>query len=130
MLFDCLSHMYAGKTSSTTATRNFAISLFPYASYLRRLTTKSWPLSLAPYDLFLIPFKILTHASFQLHSGSRNARSDDTKNVREAIVLWLTIAFSELSPALDPHSRDNRGIYHDDLGRLLCPVKFDWDDGV
>ncbi|KAJ6532802.1 hypothetical protein B0H10DRAFT_1860504, partial [Mycena sp. CBHHK59/15] len=63
-----------------------------------------------------------------LRGGSRNARSDDTKNLREAIVPWLTLVFPELSPALDAHSRENRGIYHDDLGRLLCPVEFDWDD--
>ncbi|KAF7368191.1 hypothetical protein MVEN_00138200 [Mycena venus] len=86
---------------------------------------------------FIVPLrKLLAEADHEelapvlsaLRSGSRNARSDDTKNVREAIVPWLVAAFPELSPTLDPDSRENRGIYHDDLGRLLCPVEFDWND--
>jgi hypothetical protein len=89
---------------------------------------KSWPLYLALYDFFQNSFEISDWCKFQLRSGSRNARSDDTKNVREAIVPWLVAAFPELSPALDPDSRQNRGIYHDDLGRLLCPVELDWND--
>ncbi|KAJ7934480.1 hypothetical protein B0H13DRAFT_2305580 [Mycena leptocephala] len=88
---------------------------------------------------FVVPIrKLLAEAEHEelapvltaLRGGSRNARSDDTKNVREAIVPWLTLGFPELSPTLDAHSRENRGIYHDDLGRLLCPVEFDWDDEV
>ncbi|KAJ7703533.1 hypothetical protein B0H17DRAFT_1194067 [Mycena rosella] len=63
-----------------------------------------------------------------LRSGARNARSDDTKNVREAIVPWLNILFPKMDPPLDPDSRDNRGLYHDDTGRLLCPIDYDWDD--
>ncbi|KAF8190731.1 hypothetical protein K438DRAFT_1763172 [Mycena galopus ATCC 62051] len=45
-----------------------------------------------------------------------------------AIVPWLVAAIPDLNPALDPDSRENRGIHHDDLGRLLCPVEFDWND--
>ncbi|KAJ7938032.1 hypothetical protein B0H13DRAFT_2648853 [Mycena leptocephala] len=86
---------------------------------------------------FIIPIrKLLAEAEHEelapvltaLRAGSRNARSDDTKNVREAIVPWLTIVYPELNPPLDGHSRENRGIYHDDLSRLLCPVEFDWAD--
>ncbi|KAF7348818.1 hypothetical protein MVEN_01401800 [Mycena venus] len=86
---------------------------------------------------FIVPLrKLLAEADHEelapvlsaLRSGSRNARSDDTKNVREAIVPWLVAALPELSPTLDLDSRENRGIYHDDLGRLLCPVEFDWND--
>ncbi|KAJ7796890.1 hypothetical protein B0H13DRAFT_2508324 [Mycena leptocephala] len=86
---------------------------------------------------FIVPIrKLLAEAEHEelapvltaLRAGSRNARSDDTKNVREAIVPWLTIVYPELNPPLDAHSRENRGIYHDDLGRLLCPVEFDWAD--
>ncbi|KAJ7806462.1 hypothetical protein B0H14DRAFT_2875585, partial [Mycena olivaceomarginata] len=76
---------------------------------------------------FIVPLrKLLAEADHE--DGSHNARSDDTKNLREAIVPWLVAAFPELSPSLDPDSRENRGIYHDDLGRLLCPVEFDWND--
>ncbi|KAJ7875182.1 hypothetical protein B0H14DRAFT_2716681 [Mycena olivaceomarginata] len=86
---------------------------------------------------FIVPLrKLLAGADHEelapvlsaLRSGSRNARSDDTKNLREAIVPWLVAAFPELSPPLDLDSRENRGIYHNDLGRLLCPVEFDWND--
>ncbi|KAJ7321286.1 hypothetical protein DFH08DRAFT_1033888 [Mycena albidolilacea] len=86
---------------------------------------------------FIVPIrKLLAEAEYDelspvlgaLRGSSRNARSDDTKNLREAIIPWLNIVFPNITPALDPHSRDNRGIFHDDLGRLLCPVEFDWDD--
>ncbi|KAF8185089.1 hypothetical protein K438DRAFT_1974293 [Mycena galopus ATCC 62051] len=86
---------------------------------------------------FIVPLrKLLAEADHEelapvlsaLRGGSRNTRSDDTENMREAIVPWLVAAIPDLNPALDPDSRENRGIYNDDLGRLLCPVKFDWND--
>ncbi|KAJ7302119.1 hypothetical protein DFH08DRAFT_991935 [Mycena albidolilacea] len=82
---------------------------------------------------FIVPIrKLLAEAEYDelspLRGGSQNAHSDDTKNLCEAIIPWLNIVFPNITPALDPHSRDNRGIFHDDLGRLLCPVGFDWDD--
>ncbi|KAJ7714241.1 hypothetical protein B0H14DRAFT_2644523, partial [Mycena olivaceomarginata] len=57
---------------------------------------------------FIVPLrKILAEADHEEWLlGSRNARSDDTKNLREAIVPWLVAAFPELSPSLDPDSRE------------------------
>ncbi|KAJ6535319.1 hypothetical protein DFH09DRAFT_1324937 [Mycena vulgaris] len=62
-----------------------------------------------------------------LRQGARNARSDDTKNVKTAIVPWLQRLFPEME-ALDPDSRDERGIYNDWIGSLLCPTEYSWVD--
>ncbi|KAJ6621676.1 hypothetical protein B0H10DRAFT_2215032 [Mycena sp. CBHHK59/15] len=63
-----------------------------------------------------------------LRNGARNARSDDTKNLREAIVPWLHRVFPDIDPVLDPASHDNRGLDHDTTGGLLCPVEDNWAD--
>ncbi|KAJ7477646.1 hypothetical protein FB451DRAFT_1454487 [Mycena latifolia] len=62
-----------------------------------------------------------------LRSGARNARSDDTKNLKTAIVPWLQKLFPEMA-ALELDSRDERGIYNDFIGALLCPTEYDFDD--
>ncbi|KAJ7181997.1 hypothetical protein C8R46DRAFT_885345 [Mycena filopes] len=62
-----------------------------------------------------------------LRSGARNARSDDTKNMKSAIVPWLQKMFPDMEP-LDPDSREERGIYNDDFGQLLCPTEYDFTD--
>ncbi|KAJ7138763.1 hypothetical protein C8R43DRAFT_1131928 [Mycena crocata] len=62
-----------------------------------------------------------------LCNGARNARSDDTKNIKTAIVPWLQKLFPNM-PALDSDTRDERGIYHDDIGGLLCPTEYNWSD--
>ncbi|KAJ7782273.1 hypothetical protein DFH07DRAFT_728372, partial [Mycena maculata] len=62
-----------------------------------------------------------------LTHGSRNTRSDDTKNLKAAIVPWLQRLFVDM-PALDVESREDRGIYNDFVGALLCPTEYDWDD--
>lgn len=46
---------------------------------------------------------------------------------------WMNIPGkngSPPSPLLLSKSRENRGLRHDTCGRLLCPIKFDWDDEV
>ncbi|KAF8145661.1 hypothetical protein K438DRAFT_2097397, partial [Mycena galopus ATCC 62051] len=62
-----------------------------------------------------------------LTHGACNARSDDTKNLKAAIVLWLQRLFINM-PALDVESREDRGIYNDFAGALLCPTEYDWND--
>lgn len=44
--------------------------------------------------------------------------------MREVLPSW----FKSADPPLDPDSRDGRGFNHDDIGRLLCPVEYDWDN--
>ncbi|KAJ7491557.1 hypothetical protein B0H11DRAFT_1911815 [Mycena galericulata] len=86
---------------------------------------------------FIVPLrKVLAEADHDelapiltaLRSGARNARSDDTKNVREAIVPWLNVAIPGIDPPLETDSRNNRGLYHDNMGAELCPIEFDWED--
>ncbi|KAJ7764937.1 hypothetical protein B0H16DRAFT_432452 [Mycena metata] len=64
-----------------------------------------------------------------LRTGARNARSDDTKNLKSAIVPWLQRMFPKMV-ALDADSREERGIYNDDFGHLLCPTEYDWLDEI
>ncbi|KAJ7785093.1 hypothetical protein DFH07DRAFT_948173 [Mycena maculata] len=78
------------------------------------------PLMESEHEELVAIFKALTH-------GARNARSDDTKNLKAAIVPWLQRLFINM-PALDVESREDRGIYNDFVGALLCPTEYNWDD--
>ncbi|KAJ7146777.1 hypothetical protein C8R44DRAFT_18644 [Mycena epipterygia] len=62
-----------------------------------------------------------------LRNGARNARSDDTKNIKVAIVPWLQRLFPDMD-ALDSDTRDDRGMYNDDIGGILCPIEYDWQN--
>ncbi|KAJ7254313.1 hypothetical protein C8J57DRAFT_1076449, partial [Mycena rebaudengoi] len=64
----------------------------------------------------------------QMRAGARNARSDDTKNIKAAIVTWLNKFYPNMDPPLDLDSRDNRGRDHDILGALLCAPEYDFSD--
>ena len=66
-----------------------------------------------------------------MRQGARNARSDDTKNLKSAICPWLQKAHPEMD-ALDPDSRDDRGITNDHIALILLPTEFflAWDDEV
>ncbi|KAH6896464.1 hypothetical protein BKA70DRAFT_1116335, partial [Coprinopsis sp. MPI-PUGE-AT-0042] len=65
--------------------------------------------------------------SDEIQEGMNNARSDDTKGLKPAIIDWIT----EGKPN-DPHLRRNakagRGYQSDITGKLLCPVGVDWAD--
>ncbi|KAJ7177145.1 hypothetical protein C8R46DRAFT_48788 [Mycena filopes] len=74
-----------------------------------------------------VPDSELAEILTALRSGARNARSDDTKNLKSAIVPWLQKMFPDMEP-LDPDSREERGIYNDDFGQLLCPTEYDFTD--
>ncbi|KAJ7841125.1 hypothetical protein B0H13DRAFT_2415140 [Mycena leptocephala] len=69
----------------------------------------------------------LTGVISSLRNGARNARSDNTKNLKAAIVPWLQTLFPEMDP-LDPDSRDDRGVYNDFLMTLLAPTEYDISD--
>ncbi|KAJ7618360.1 hypothetical protein B0H17DRAFT_965188, partial [Mycena rosella] len=60
----------------------------------------------------------------QLRHGARNARSDDTKNVKAAIVPWLQKLFPEMT-ALDPDSREERGADNPWILTILSPTEYD-----
>ena len=65
----------------------------------------------------------------QLHDGANNARSDDTSQVKSGIMSLLNNRRENCAePPLDPDTRDGRGLYNDFTSRLLCPIKYAWDD--
>ncbi|KAJ7163737.1 hypothetical protein C8R46DRAFT_1280237, partial [Mycena filopes] len=74
-----------------------------------------------------VPDSELAEILSALRNGARNARSDDTKNLKSAIVPWLQRMFPDMEP-LDANSREERGIYNDDFGQLLCPTEYDFTD--
>ena len=54
-------------------------------------------------------------------------RGEDVAQLKAAVTGWLNTAFPD-SPRIDPDDRSGRGIHHDVTGKLLCPIKYDWDD--
>ncbi|KAF9783394.1 hypothetical protein BJ322DRAFT_1008007, partial [Thelephora terrestris] len=62
---------------------------------------------------------------------ANNARSDDTARVKPNIANLLNNrANNPASPPLDLETRDTRGLQNDFTGRLICPIKYDWEDPV
>ena len=63
--------------------------------------------------------------------GANNARSDDTARVKPIIASLLNNRANDpVRPPLDLYTRDGRGLQNDFTGRLLCPIKYDWEDPV
>ncbi|KAF8993079.1 hypothetical protein BDQ17DRAFT_1253205 [Cyathus striatus] len=49
--------------------------------------------------------------------------------MKTAIANWLNYTVTPIpNPLLDPSNRNNRGIQHDLVGYLLCPVELDWEN--
>lgn len=76
---------------------------------------------------------LLCDFSHRCHSklleGANNARSDDTSRVKSAVASLLNNrASGRPNVPLDLDTRDQRGLQNDVTGRLLCPIKYDWDD--
>ena len=65
----------------------------------------------------------------QLHDGTNNAYSNDTSWVKSGVVSLLNNrGVNCADPPLDPNTRDGRGLHNDFTGKLLCPIKYAWDD--
>lgn len=63
----------------------------------------------------------------QLRKGAGGARGDDAANLKPAIVSWISgVLGMAMSTPLSPTSKLERGFDHDDTGRLLCPIEYDW----
>ncbi|KAF5319827.1 hypothetical protein D9611_012832 [Ephemerocybe angulata] len=72
---------------------------------------------------------IVDDAGADLSTGAKAARSDDVGRLRPAVAGWLsTWSGPKPVPALQLGTRADRGIQHDVCGRLLCPIRYDWDD--
>ncbi|KAI6151179.1 hypothetical protein BKA82DRAFT_4013723 [Pisolithus tinctorius] len=63
----------------------------------------------------------------QLRKGADGACGDDTANLKQDIVSWLTDLFHPIEPPLCTTTKDERGFVHDVTGKLICPAEFDWD---
>ena len=56
------------------------------------------------------------------------ARGDDTGKLKFAVVEWVNDLYGASQPALRANSKDERGLFSDHTGRLLCPGEYDWGD--
>jgi hypothetical protein len=67
----------------------------------------------------------------QLIDGANDARSDDLSRVKSAIASLLNNRINgPANPPLDLDTREGQGLQNDTTGRLLCPIKYEWDDLV
>jgi len=65
----------------------------------------------------------------QLLAGANSARSDDTFRIKSKIAEWLNSRPTvQTEQRLSLSHRAGRGLQHNVTGRLLCPIKYDWDD--
>jgi len=70
----------------------------------------------------------ITHVADLIQKGASNARSDDTKSLKGAILDWITPRGGALTPSLARNVKIDRGFHHERTGALLCPVDLNWSD--
>ncbi|KAH6885583.1 hypothetical protein BKA70DRAFT_1444974 [Coprinopsis sp. MPI-PUGE-AT-0042] len=68
------------------------------------------------------------HIADMISKGSANARSDDTRALKSAVVDWITPRGEVLVPPLQRNVKADRGYHHNRTGELLCPATMDWQD--
>lgn len=74
---------------------------------------------------------VVLHDIFErIDTGLKNAKSDDTRSLKSAILGWLVPSGEVLQPPLAANSKTNRGFNHPVTGRLLAPVHLDWEDPI
>ncbi|KAG6911070.1 hypothetical protein DXG01_004585 [Tephrocybe rancida] len=80
-------------------------------------------------ELFLSkPMEELAQLSKLIQKGCSNARADDTKGLKGAILDWIAPPGEAPNPRLARHIKSDRGFHHPQTGALLCPVDLDWSD--
>jgi Family of unknown function (DUF6698) len=62
----------------------------------------------------------------QIQKGAAQARSDDTKSLKSAVLDWITPRGQPLNPPLSRNVKVDRGFQHECTGSLLCPAGLDW----
>lgn len=88
--------------------------------YYARVSSLSYSLQSLTYRCFL-----------QLLQGASNAQSDDTASVKPRVANLLNNRLKgPANPPFDLDTRNGRGLQNDITGRLLCPIKYDWEDLV
>jgi len=70
----------------------------------------------------------IMHIADLIQKGSSNARSDDTKSLKGAILDWITPRGGSLNPPLARNVKIDRGFHHERTGALLCPTNYNWSD--
>ncbi|KAF7968770.1 hypothetical protein HWV62_29340 [Athelia sp. TMB] len=69
------------------------------------------------------------HLCDMLQKGIANARSEDTKGLKTAVISWIRMQLPGGNmEGLEAHLKTNRGFNHPLTGKLLCPVNMDWND--
>ncbi|KAG2005518.1 hypothetical protein CC2G_001918 [Coprinopsis cinerea AmutBmut pab1-1] len=63
-----------------------------------------------------------------LQKGANNARANDTKSLKPAIIDWLVPPGEVLQPSLARNIKADRGFHHERTGYLLAPPGIDWGD--
>ncbi|KAH6907227.1 hypothetical protein BKA70DRAFT_1490670 [Coprinopsis sp. MPI-PUGE-AT-0042] len=67
------------------------------------------------------------HVADMITKGAANARSDDTRTLKSAIIDWITPIDGVLRPPLQRNVKTDRGFHHSRTGELLCPATMDWN---
>ena len=65
---------------------------------------------------------------WQIQKGVNNARADDTKGVKGAIIDWITPKGQSLIPHIPCNAKSGCGFNHKCTGALLCPAGLDWNN--
>ncbi|KAG6905819.1 hypothetical protein DXG01_000545 [Tephrocybe rancida] len=70
----------------------------------------------------------VTRIADMLQKGGNDARSDDTKSLKSAVIEWITPKGQPLNPPLTRNVKIDRGYHHERTGSLLCPTGLNWQD--
>ncbi|KAF8240435.1 hypothetical protein L208DRAFT_1539586 [Tricholoma matsutake] len=70
----------------------------------------------------------ILHVADLVQKGSSNARADDTKSLKRAIIDWITPKGGSLQPPLACNVKADRGFHHEWTGALICPTNLNWSD--
>jgi hypothetical protein len=80
-------------------------------------------------ELICVNFRLVVVLMLsQSQKGASNARSDDTKSLKGAILDWITPWGQPLDPPLTHNTKIDHGFHHECTGALLCPAGLDWSD--
>ncbi|KAF8228436.1 hypothetical protein L208DRAFT_1291503, partial [Tricholoma matsutake] len=64
-----------------------------------------------------------------LQKGAGRGQGDDAANLKLAVLSWIAGVLSgPISRPLPPTSKMDQGFEHNDTGRLLCPIDYNWED--
>ena len=56
------------------------------------------------------------------------SHGDDARNLKLAVVGWITDIYGPSDPPLKVNPKVERGLENNFTGALLCPSEWDWDN--